>query len=530
MDVVEKALGSVQAWEDVAKGDYDGHPFRGNKYVDEFGNPRANTIMVSNPFGRDARAKRARNKEMKEYEKLLDAAEAGDEEAKAKLKEIEEADLEAEKKDKVQKARKKKDEGGPPYDEDFNGNQYVDKHGNPQTGHSRVRRAGNKAMNAAIKISRMRKLLHGSGLKISIDTQGRPVISTGYAKLGTAEFKTDPKTGVPLLRVKPAEKILQLRPNQAHALQQFEAKANREARREARRRRSYGKVSEENQARRQKEADAKLDIGKPKKKVKKDYKESVLKGYRAVGKISVYKGDKFGHDFRGNQWVHDDGTPRVGRALGVAGAVAGVGGTYRLARDKKIVNRRRDLFAANFTDKKLNILGGQNTHVPRSQIANVIDDVKRRRASTMAMTGQRNIAVTANPRTHMEARWRLLSDQSAVPDMRRTLQSAEDKLEFTRKKLAAHRESMRANKKKDSKRARNTEARLIDERKKAERAVKNAKTRLKPFRNVTSSEADKSLKLLARSADTNLVYAKDRIKRIPSYLKRGIKYGLFRRF
>ena len=491
--------------EKIIKGDYDGHPFRGNAYVDEFYNPRPSIgVEIKNPLKRKTYTK-------EEIDELYEKAENGNKKARKILDKLEPRDRKAEvkgkkkesKKDKVEKAKKSKS-----YDPDFEGNQWVDEHGNPRPNaplgggktrkerkqyrrdlydQIRVSQGKNPAKRrAATALSRASKALAGSGLKLALDTDGKPVIVASNRRTGVGEWKRD-KWGRRYLRCKPPEFMFHTKPSNLEGYKQTESRARRDARRGTREYRD----------------EASKPDTKPVKKVQKDAKENIAKAYRTIGKVIVYKqevprfGDKqsdafYGHEhyrshpysgkkkldhrFYGNQYIeHPDSKAAKRYAIG-AGAVGAVAGGYRVLNDKKIVDRRRDLFATTLggldgteqvrSYSKLNEIKAMPSGVPKSNLHSVVDDIRDRRLKgslhagtplkpllTYGLDGKKNIPV---PRTKMEARWlQLLYGEGS-----------QDKFK--------HRNN----------------------------------------------------RLLARSMDTELTYLNQRVKRIPDYLKRSIRRAL----
>lgn len=197
MDVIQKATKTVEDWNGVTshsellnKGDYDGHPFRGNAYVDEFYNPRPEyQIQLSNPF------KRKKKKKKKNGIGLDDETESNSENPKT---------------ESVEKARRKK-----VYDEDFEGNQWVDEDGNPQPGAplgGGGKKKGKKdrkvglitPQSQAEDVGKIRRALSAAGLKVALDPKGKLVIVSSHRRFGVAESKRN-KQGDRQVRYKAPE-------------------------------------------------------------------------------------------------------------------------------------------------------------------------------------------------------------------------------------------------------------------------------------------------------------------------------------
>lgn len=506
MDVIEKAQKTIENWNDVfakdnlLKGDYDGHPFRGNAYVDEFYNPRPSIgITLKNPL------KRKKDYTEEEIKELKEKAKNGDKKAQKKLDRLDIVEDIDNKKDNIEKAKKKKS-----YDRDFEGNQWVDEHGNPRPnaplGGGKTRkerkqfrsdlrdeirrrqgkppskkRAGRALNNAALALA-------GSGLKLALDTKGKPVIVASNRRAGVVEWKRD-KWERRYLRYKPPEFMFHTKPSYSEAAEQVARQARRQSSRDRQEARRSGYRPD--------------DTNKPVRKIQKDARETICKAYQTVGKVIVYKqevprfGDKtsdafYGHQyyrshplkdkkkvdhrFYGNQYVQQQDERAAKKYLAAAVGAGALAGGYRVLNDKKIVDRRRDLFATtigayNEGDgilysvrgpyEKLDDIKATPTGIPHSNVKSVVDDIRERRinASTRygkplrPMTKLTDNKVELIPRTKMEARWHML---------------------------------------------------LYGD---------DAKEGLRTRNN----------KLLARSMDTELTYLNQRVKRLPEYAKRAVK-------
>lgn len=474
MDVIQKAQNTISQWQEVTKGDYDGHPFRGNAYVDEFYNPRprigVNLSEIKNKLKR---------KKKKEYD---EDNEETDKKPDEDNKETSEDDIKNEddvenkkKKEDISKARKKK-----AYDPDFQGNQWVDEDGNPRAnaplGGGYTRRERKKyrrdyenqlrhhaglppaKRRASKALKRTAEILQGSGLKLALDTEGKPVIVASNRRTGVGEWKRD-KWGNRYLRYKPPEFMFHTGPvtsdQMRRNLRTMTSEARR-AKRETSGKRMDDKMREE-------------ETKKSSDDVKKSAKQNICKAYRVIGKVKVYKGDRVGHEFYGNQWVDHTGQPRLRTYAGALGVIGGGAAAYRLANDKKIINRRRDLFATNFGGQEIKEIVNTGSSVPKSKLKEIANDIIDRRVKghkagkplgpmqVMSPGAGGSILVEKIPRNKMEMRWQQIQN----------------------------------------------------------------------YKNVKYENRFLGNKVLAHSMDTELAYAKDRLKRIPSYLKRAA--NIFRR-